>query len=42
MQRNYHRMQAEGDEGKAMELLQKEVSELKWIHQTQADVLKVG
>jgi Mg2+ and Co2+ transporter CorA len=41
MQRNCHRMQAEGDEGKAVELLQKEVSELKRIHQTQADVLKV-
>lgn len=41
MQRNYHRIKTEGETEKAMELLQKEVSELKQIQHSQADVLKV-
>jgi hypothetical protein len=41
MQRNYHRFKTEGETEKAMELLQKEVSELKQIQHSQADVLKV-
>jgi hypothetical protein len=41
MQRNYHRIKTEGEEVKAVELLQKEVSELKQIQHSQADVVKV-
>jgi hypothetical protein len=41
MQRNYHRIKTEGEEVKAVELVQKEVSELKQIQHSQADVVKV-